>query len=115
MRRLMLLGMVAVLAACSSPEEKEAASCKDSISAYVMSQKFVIKQLKSPPSAKFPSLGDAGVEAYYLSTEAGCKHYVEAYVDAQNTFGATIRSKYYVIMEKVRGKDSWLAHDLEIK
>ena len=115
MRGLLILGVAAFITGCSSPEEQEEASCKDSVSAYVMSKQFVTQQLKSPSTAKFPDFGSEGVEARFLGKEAGCKHYVEGYVDAQNAYGATVRSSYYVIMEKVRGKDLWLAHDLEIK
>lgn len=104
--------LMASLVGCTSPEEKEAKACRDSTMAYVMAQNFVKQRLKSPGSAKFPYVNDQGVVARYMADEPGCKHYVAGYVDSQNGFGAQIRNRWFVTMEKVQGQSVWKAHDL---
>lgn len=106
-----VVSCLGILAGCSSEEK----ACQDSTMAFVMSQNFVKQHLKSPGTARFPTVSDRGVEVRYLGEKYGCQHYVGAYVDAQNSFGGTVRNHYSVIMEKVPGKDVWKASDLTIK
>ncbi len=55
-------------------------------------------QLKAPSSAKFPTLE-------YETTYLGDNTFrVKSYVDAQNTFGAQIRTDYEVVL-KWNGKE----------
>lgn len=115
MRAIAVVGIAVLVVGCTSPEEKERKACEDSIMAFVMSQNFVKQHLKSPEAAKFPYVNSPGVVVQYLGQKDGCKHYVEAYVDAPNSFGVSIRNKYYVVMEKVANKSYWRAHHLEIK
>ena len=61
--------------------------------AYLISQKFVRSRLKAPLKAKFPDYRDNDVKV----TLRDDGHYViQAYVDAQNSFGTYLRSKYIV-------------------
>lgn len=60
------------------------------ISAYACAQNAVKNRLKSPSTAKFCSYTDAKI------TLSGNIYTVSGYVDAQNGFGATIRSKFTV-------------------
>lgn len=60
----------------------------DPYQAYVFSQSLVKEKLKSPKSAKFPWYSDDFIK------EKGNVVTVSAYVDAENSFGATIRTKY---------------------
>ncbi|QIE89447.1 hypothetical protein [Pseudomonas nitroreducens] len=94
--------------------QAERAACMNSTMAFVMSQGFVRQRLKSPGTAEFPMITSPGVRVEYLPQEAGCKHAVLAYVDAQNSFGGTVRNRYSVIMERV-SSDVWRAHDLKIQ
>ena len=55
---------------------------------YYYSQQLVKEQLKSPKSAEFPRYSEKFV------TRNGDTVTVSAYVDAQNSFGATIRENY---------------------
>lgn len=115
MRRILLgIAGLAVLSGCGSPEEREAAACKSTTMAFVMSQEFVKQRLKSPATAEFPYITDRGVNVYQMEPDTACKHSVTAYVDSQNGFGAMIRSTYTVVMRKVHGEDSWTASDLVI-
>ncbi|MCY1439063.1 hypothetical protein D9M71_552830 [compost metagenome] len=78
--------------------------CNDSTMAYVMSQNFVKQRLKSPASADFPFISNQNVS----STPIGnCKFHVAAYVDAQNTFGAKIRTPYIAILEYKPSEKTW--------
>lgn len=68
-------------------------SAPDGSMAHVMAQKLVKAQLKAPSTAKFPS-------AEYTATDLGGGRWrVSSYVDAQNGFGAMLRSQWTVEME----------------
>ena len=74
---------------------KQSNNSKDyKIEAYVMSQDFMKDYLKSPSTAKFPMYSAINV----IQTDNRYK--VEAYVDSQNSFGATVRNRYYMILER---------------
>lgn len=64
------------------------------IEAYVMSQDFVEDYLKNPSTAKFPTYSAINV------IQTGNRYKIEAYVDSQNSFGATTRNQYYMILER---------------
>tara|TARA_R110001592_G_scaffold172887_1_gene411434 strand:+ start:562 stop:912 length:351 start_codon:yes stop_codon:yes gene_type:complete len=116
MRQFLAISVLAIIiSGCASPEEKEAKACSDTIMAFVMSQNVVEKALKSPSTASFPSISDSNVNVVYLSNEQGCKHYVSAYVDSQNGFGATVRSTYQVIMSRQPFSDVWRHESLDIQ
>jgi len=71
--------------------------------AYWMSKQFVENNLKSPSTADFPSYNDPKVSVAIL----GDKEYrVNAYVDAQNAFGAMIRTTYHCVVKYKYG-DTW--------
>lgn len=59
--------------------------------AYITARKAVLDKLKSPSTADF---GEHAVK------DEGSAFAVAGYVDAQNSFGAQIRSKYMVKIEK---------------
>ena len=65
------------------------------ISCYTYSQELVKNKLKSPKSADFPSYSKSFV------TDKGDTVYVSAYVDADNSFGASVRV-YYTANIKVK-------------
>lgn len=70
-----------------------AKKCNDTTMAFVMSQTFVKRQLKAPSTAEFPWITDDQVS---ISTKPDCVFRVVGWVDAQNGFGAQIRSRYVV-------------------
>ena len=61
------------------------------IMAFVMCQKPAAKQLRAPSTAKFPSITSQGVSSKH---EGGGVYDVHGYVDAQNAFGAMIRTNW---------------------
>jgi len=77
---------------------------KNEITAYVMSQEFVKRQLRAPSTAEFPW-------ATEISTRAlgDCKYQIVAYVDAQNAFGAMLRTRYTATMLLHPVEESWSA------
>lgn len=107
------LGLVPLLllTACASPAETAAKRCNNDIMAFVMSQTFVSRQLKAPSTAKFPYITDSGVSSVSLGE---CKFKVRAYVDAQNGFGAMIRTRYSADMEYLPDEDAWVGTNVQV-
>jgi hypothetical protein len=70
-------------------------SSGDDVRAYTYAQIAVKDQLKSPSTAKFPSMRDATI------SHSGNTYTVKLYVDAQNSFGATVREYFTVNVELV--------------
>ena len=69
-------------------------------------QEYVKKSLKSPSTAKFPGLWELvnhGVVAYEKETN---RYEVVSYVDSQNSFGATIRSDWSVVLKYLGGDNN---------
>jgi hypothetical protein len=78
------------------------------IEAFVMSQSFVEKMLKAPSTADFCSYSDATV------TDLGDGRFrVSAYVDAQNSFGAKIRTNYTSVLKTTDG-NRWMLESLHM-
>lgn len=67
---------------------------------WAMTQSFVRDKLKSPKSADFPTYGDSKVSI----TNSGSYYKVTGYVDAENSFGAEIRTTFLLVMEKSGSK-----------
>lgn len=63
---------------------------------WAMAQLFVEDKLKSPSSADFPVYGDSNVSI----TNSGDYYKVTGYVDAENSFGAEIRSTFSLVLKK---------------
>lgn len=93
-----------------TPEQKAKDNCEDTTMAFIMSQNFVKKHLKSPSTAEFPYSHNDGVRITY---QGDCKHEIWAYVDSQNSFGATIRTKYYAVVKNQYGTDKWMLIDIK--
>ena len=66
----------------------------DKTKVWVLAKKEVTNQLKSPSSAKFPSKDKGRI------LDLNDEYIVTGYVDAQNSFGTTIRSKFSVTFTK---------------
>lgn len=87
-----LLAIIIVIGALL-PESKTTHESDDSIMAYIMAQNFIKKRLKAPGSADFPSQV-WNKEDVHVSKQADGGYRVAAWVDAQNSFGAKLRSKW---------------------
>lgn len=84
----------------------------DESEAFVMSQWWVKERLIAPSTADFPWSADR-----VLRSLPGSTYVVTSYVDAQNAFGATIRTRYIATLKWVGGDwsmmSSWRLIDLE--
>lgn len=83
-----------------SPENNKL-GCNDEVGAFVVSHEFVTRRLKSPSTAKFPRMATDGVR---VTRSSECTFLVSSYVDSQNSFGATTRTKY-LLEAKYNSKD----------
>lgn len=81
----------------------------DWIGAYVEVQNHVEQRLKSPGTADFP-----WTPSKHGSNVATQTYYIEAYVDSQNGFGATLRTNFAAIIRKV-GEDDWQVDKLTLE
>ncbi len=91
--------------------QKRAEECgkKNEVMAFVMSQEFVKRRLRAPATAEFPNITNSSSRAI-----GDCKFQVASYVDAQNGFGALLRSRYTATMLLHPEEDSWSAIELQI-
>jgi len=86
----------AALSGCYDPAD----NCKNDnsakIGAFVASKTFVSKALRSPSTAEYPNYRASGV---IVNFERECHFKVAGYVDSQNGFGGTVRTRYIIDME----------------
>ena len=81
---------------------RAAAGCGDEIAALTFAQLAVEEKLKSPSDADFPWPGDEVI------TKTGeCEYSVKSYVDAPNSFGATVRTHFVVRLRYDKNQDAW--------
>jgi len=76
------------------------------IYAYHMSQEFVERELLSPGSADFPWFQES-----FVTNLGEGRYHVKAYVDSQNSYGASLRSHYTCTLI-YRGEDFWNLENL---
>lgn len=92
-----------------SSQKKQNELCNDSkVEAYQKAGQLVKAQLKAPRTAKLSSYGQTSVKLY-----KGCEYEVIGYADAQNGFGAMIRSNYSVHLK--RTETGWAVKDIRIQ
>ena len=73
----------------------------NSVKAHYMMEKFIKRDLKAPSTANFSSYGESEVQK--LDNH---KYRVKLWVDAQNSFGATVRGHYIGEIQQV-SDDKW--------
>jgi hypothetical protein len=71
------------------------------IEAYNMMETFVKKRLKSPSKAEFPGVFDGKVD--HVTYDGMGVYNISSYVDSQNSFGATIRTRFSGSIEDLGG------------
>jgi hypothetical protein len=93
-----------------TPETRKAKNCRpENITAHTMAERYVEDRLKAPSTAKFPRY--AGSQVSYIGN---CEFVVKSYVDAQNSFGAMLRSDYYVRLKYDPNSNSYYPIDIRI-
>lgn len=107
---LAIIGGLLLIGTCSGSSSKKSDSFSNTESAAKVWAEYIVKQnLKSPSTAKFCSrLREMKAESL-----GGAKWKVTGWVDAQNSFGATVRSDFVVKLELI--KDGVRCIDIQIK
>jgi hypothetical protein len=108
---VLCLGYLIFGGSSTKKEHQKTDDCNDSIAAFVYGNRFVEQRLKAPATAKFPYISDSGVS---VRSSGNCTHTVTGYVDAQNSFGALIRSQYNVTVQYTNSSSSWRLVSIEI-
>lgn len=108
MKKGLGLLVVATLAGCSDGEtraERTYRACGTPAQAFQVAKDFVRGKLKSPNTADFPGS--------LLSRDAShtdideCTTMITSHVDAQNGFGATIRTEFMATVKYDRDTKKW--------
>ena len=103
---LIFLGIVVSIIMVIATSEKQPPSIDQlSREAYFLSQRIVKENLKSPSTANFP------IDDYKGWLVKDSVVLIKGYVDSQNGFGATVRSKFTIKWQYLGGDldklDSW--------
>ncbi len=117
-KSLLFLSIIAaycILAGGSGEQSEEDKRRADNIMAKIMCEGFVEKRLKSPSSADFAGAFDGVKGANHINSDEKF-HYFEmkSWVDAQNSFGAKIRTNFYCKIKNEIGTDQWVLIKLKM-
>lgn len=98
------------LQGCRETEaERDARNCTNTVHAYSAAQDIMRQNLRAPSTAEFPWITASGVSVVRVSE---CNFMVTGYVDAQNGFGAMIRTRYAMRLNYNRATNVYRASDL---
>ena len=87
------------------PRDPNAWKTEDNKSmAYIMMEDFVKRRLKAPSTAEFPGVFDGKLD--HVTSLGGQKYRIISYVDAQNSFGAKIRTRFIGEIQQI-SEDQW--------
>jgi hypothetical protein len=92
-------------------ERNHCATATKSKGAYEFAQEVVSSQLRSPSTAQFPDISDPKVFVYqenFVLDASQCSFVINAFVDAQNGFGAMVRSRFEIIADYNHSTKTWL-------
>ena len=78
----------------------------EAVGAWVVCQDFIEDRLKAPSTAEYPS-----GYSQYTTKLSSVRFRVDAFVDAQNSFGAMIRNEFSCTVE-YQGNDRWRLQEL---
>ena len=81
-----------------------------------MAQQFVEERLKSPSTAEWGSIWDGTYQDPddCVTDLGGGKYRVRGWVDAQNSFGAKVRTDFVLTMQTDDGGKSWKLLDINV-
>lgn len=113
---VVIIIIAAVVGAPTEPltEEQKLAEreeeCSNTIAPMFYAQEIVKQNLKAPATADFPFYDDSQIQHL-----GDCVYQVRSFVDSQSSFGANIRSNFYVRLKKGKNDTDWEILKLEIK
>lgn len=87
---------------------EKACGSKNNGMAFVMMQKPIRSRLRSPSSASFPYQPDA------IAPIGNCRFKMVSYVDAQNGFGATLRTRWSGTIQFNPDDNTWRAIEVNV-
>ena|SRR3990167_4801531 len=99
---------ILVVSACGNP--RDPANGGEETFAFVMCQSPVSAQLRAPSTAKFPFTTAPGVSSKHVG---GGAYQVRGFVDAQNGFGAMIRTSWSCKIRE-NSDNSWSVENIKI-
>lgn len=83
----------------------------NSTMAYIMMEDFVKNRLKSPSTTEFPGVWDG--RADHIRKVGAHTYEINSYVDAENSFGASIRTRFTGTIKQI-SKDEWQLQSLAL-
>ena len=98
---------ICLMSRCGSDSSEPEVDKGDSTDAYLVCQDFVSEGLKAPSTAEFASMSNSTI-----NNTSGDYWSVSSYVDAQNSFGAMIRT-HFVCELTYRGDDYYRLDNLD--
>jgi hypothetical protein len=99
---IIIISIFVFLALGSSDSDDNSSSGPDKLDAKIMAQQFLEERLKAPSTADYP-----WVETDKVVTElSNDKYRYQSYVDAENSFGAKVRTNFEIVVQYV-GDDKW--------
>lgn len=84
--------------------------CTSTSSAIYAVKPLVTSRLVSPSTAEFPR----GTAAYSAADLGQCRHRISGHFDAQNQFGAMVRSRFVAVIAYSKETDDWHLEDVSI-
>ncbi|MDT8895485.1 hypothetical protein RSO41_12545 [Halomonas sp. I1] len=94
----------------ASPQDRE---CGSRDSAYTAIKESIEGRLKAPSTANWPSRNDSKV-LVAKSDSGECSYEVWGYLDAENGFGAMIRSEYYAKIWYSKDDMRWITTKIDM-
>ncbi|MFW6016947.1 MAG: hypothetical protein ACOCRK_10960 [bacterium] len=94
--------IIFVFLAVGSTDDNDSNSSPNKIEAMTMAQTFLEDRLKAPATADYPWESSDDV----VTELADDKFRYRSYVDAENSFGAKVRTQFDIVVQYV-GDDKW--------
>lgn len=117
MRMAIIVAALVLLAGCGepmTPAERDASNrreqCESLTGANLIVREFVKDRLVAPTKAKFAPYRESSV----APTGGECEFTVSSYVDGQNAFGATVRTRYFAVVKYNPDADRWFLVQLDM-
>lgn len=105
---VILIGIFAMYYFGNSSETPKQKPTHSAVAAFTVCQQYVQQSLKAPGSAKWP-----GGYSDYTQHLGGGRYRVTAWVDAQNTFGALVRTNFKCEV-RWQSDDRWYLENLAL-
>lgn len=96
----------------AAEKQRRVEACTDENMFRATAKEAVLDHLKAPATAEFPAYSQVTIAR--VSADS-CRYIVRSYVDAQNSFGAQVRSDWLVDIEYLPETDKYMANTVAIQ